>query len=84
LLAGTFNEIKLTLPAFLQTTEESLREAENKYVGPEHRHRKLYACIETSVRALNPALRSLLSGLRCRISHELLGAKSGFLIEQSF
>jgi tetratricopeptide (TPR) repeat protein len=63
LLAGAFNEISLSLPAFLQTTEERLREAENKYVGPEHRHRKLYACIETSVRSLTPALRSLLSGL---------------------
>jgi tetratricopeptide (TPR) repeat protein len=63
LLAGAFNEISLSLPAFIQTTEERLREAENKYVGPEHRHRKLYACIETSVRSLTPALRSLLSGL---------------------
>ncbi len=63
LLAGAFNEISLSLSAFLQTTEEHLREAKNKYVGPEHRHRKLYACIETSVRSLDPALRSLLSGL---------------------
>jgi tetratricopeptide (TPR) repeat protein len=63
LLAGAFNEISLSLPAFIQTTEERLREAENKYVGLEHRHRKLYACIETSVRSLTPALRSLLSGL---------------------
>jgi tetratricopeptide (TPR) repeat protein len=63
LLAGAFNEIKLSLPAFLQTIEERLQDAENKYVGPEHRHRKLYACIETSVRALNPVLHSLLSGL---------------------
>jgi tetratricopeptide (TPR) repeat protein len=63
LLAGAFNEIEASLPTFLQTTMERLREAENKYVGPEHRHRKLYACIETSVRSLDPAVRSLLSGL---------------------
>ena len=63
LLAGAFNEISLPLSAFLQTTEQRLLEAENKYVGAEHRHRKLYACIETSVRSLHPSLRSLLSGL---------------------
>jgi len=63
LLAGAFNDGGSSLSAFLQGTEERLREAENKYVGLEHRHRKLYACIETSVRSLDPSLRSLLSGL---------------------
>ena len=63
LLAGAFNDSGLSLSAFLQTAEQRLIEAENKYVGPEHRHRKLYACIETSVRSLSPSLRAFLSGL---------------------
>ena len=39
-------------------------QAENKYLGQEHRQRTLYACIELSVRSLSNDLRDLLSELR--------------------
>ncbi len=63
LLGGAFNASKLALKVFVQQCEARLVEAENKYIGPEHRHRKLYACIETSVRSLEPPVLALLSGL---------------------
>jgi tetratricopeptide (TPR) repeat protein len=40
-----------------------LLQAENKYVGPEHRQRTLYASIDISVRYLDTELRTLFSGL---------------------
>ena len=63
LLGGAFNFSAISLVAFVRQCEEQLVNAENKYLGQEHRHRKLYACIETSVRYLNNDLRNLLSGL---------------------
>jgi tetratricopeptide (TPR) repeat protein len=63
LLGGAFNEITLPLQTFIEQCEIYLMQAENKYVGIEHRQRKLYASIETSVRYLNTELRTLLGGL---------------------
>ena len=63
LLGGAFNASAITLSAFLAAYEEQLVRAENKYVGLEHRHRTLFACIETSVRSLDADLRAMLSGL---------------------
>jgi tetratricopeptide (TPR) repeat protein len=63
LLGGTFNEITLPLQAFIQQCETYLMQAENKYASLDHRHRTLYACIDTSVRYLDTDLRSLLGGL---------------------
>jgi tetratricopeptide (TPR) repeat protein len=63
LLGGAFNGTSAPLATFVQECEKRLLEAENKYVGPEHRHRKLYACLEASVRALEPSVAALLSGL---------------------
>jgi tetratricopeptide (TPR) repeat protein len=63
LLGGAFNLSTISLPTFVQDCETQLLAAENKYVGSEHRHRNLYACIETSVRYLDEAHRRLFSGL---------------------
>jgi hypothetical protein len=63
LLGGAFNESAITLPAFVKDCESQLLQAENKYVGAEHRHRTLYACIDTSVRYLDDELTDLLSKL---------------------
>jgi tetratricopeptide (TPR) repeat protein len=63
LLGGAFNASALALPAFLEEHQEQLVKAENKYVGPDHRHRTLYANIDTSVRYLDAELRALLSKL---------------------
>ena len=56
LLGGAFNESAISLPAFVKDCEAHLLHAENKYVGAEHRHRTLYACIDTSVRYLDDEL----------------------------
>jgi len=63
LLGGTFNENAVTLRAFVKDCEQHLLQAENKYVGAEHRHRTLYACIDTSVRYLDAELADLFSKL---------------------
>src|SRR5579883_971350 len=63
LLAGAFKEISLPLVDFLTDCEHYLLQAENKYAGLDHRHRTLYACIDTSVRYLSDDQRTLLSGL---------------------
>ncbi len=63
LLGKAFNASAISLPAFLQECVTFLAQAENKYLGPEHRHRTLNACIEISVRYLDTNLRALLSGL---------------------
>jgi tetratricopeptide (TPR) repeat protein len=63
LLGGAFNDSAVSLPAFVKDCETYLLQAENKYVGAEHRHRTLYACIDTSVRYLNDELADLLSKL---------------------
>ena len=63
LLAGTFKEISLPLADFLKDCDRHLLEAENKYLGLDHRHRTFYACIDTSVRYLSDDQRTLLSRL---------------------
>jgi len=63
LLGSAFNDISIPLHAFVAEYEEQLGKAENKYENEDHRHRRLYACIDTSVRYLDGNLRSLLSGL---------------------
>jgi tetratricopeptide (TPR) repeat protein len=63
LLGGAFNESAVSLPAFIKDCEAHLLQAENIYVGVEHRHRTLYACIDTSVRYLDDELTDLLSKL---------------------
>jgi tetratricopeptide (TPR) repeat protein len=63
LLGGAFNASIISLPAFFEAYEARLLTAENKYVEVEHRHRTLYASIETSVRYLGVDLRNLFSGL---------------------
>ena len=63
LLGGTFNESAVSLPAFVKDCETYLLQAEDKYVGAEHRHRTLYACIDTSVRYLDAELAQLFSKL---------------------
>ena len=63
LLGGTFNESAVSLPAFVKDCEIHLLQAEDKYVEAEHRHRTLYACIDTSVRYLDAELAQLFSKL---------------------
>jgi hypothetical protein len=63
LLGGAFNKSPISLNAFLTACEKHLLEAENKYVGAAHRHRTLYACIETSVRYLDAELALFFSKL---------------------
>ncbi len=63
LLGGTFNDSAVALPAFVKDCEIHLLQAENKYVGAEHRHRTLYACMDTSVRYLDAELAELFSKL---------------------
>ncbi len=50
LLAKAFNESAIPLQIFIADYEAQLLKAENKYTGVDHRHRTLYACIDTSVR----------------------------------
>jgi len=63
LLSSAFNASDLALSAFVDEYEAQLSSAVNKYAGADHRHRTLYASIDTSVRYLDTTLRSLLSGL---------------------
>jgi tetratricopeptide (TPR) repeat protein len=63
LLGGAFNASAISLQGFIEEWDEQLLQAENKYVGIEHRQRTLYASIETSIRHLNADLRALFSGL---------------------
>ena len=63
LLGGAFNAGSVALQTFLEDNDTQLLRAENTYVGEEHRHRTLYACIDTSVRYLDAELRALLSKL---------------------
>lgn len=64
LLAGAFNEIDLSLHAFLVEHEKRLLETEDLYVAIEHRHRTIKACLETNVYYLDEKSRALLDGLR--------------------
>jgi hypothetical protein len=63
LLGGAFNASGIPLSTFVQQCDEQLVQVEDRYIGEEHRHHKLYACIETSVRYLNNELRHLLRDL---------------------
>jgi tetratricopeptide (TPR) repeat protein len=63
LLGGTFNDSAVALPAFVKDCEIHLLQAENKYVGTEHRHRTLYVCIDTSMRYLDAELADVFSKL---------------------
>ncbi|HEY1352318.1 MAG TPA: CHAT domain-containing protein [Ktedonobacteraceae bacterium] len=63
LLARVFGETKQSLEELLATAEAQLIQAHDTYLGPEHRHYKLYACIEVSVRSLEPDLRAVLGAL---------------------
>jgi len=63
LLGGAFNETAERLAEFVKQAEERLLKAEDIYKGEDHRHRTLYASLETSVRYLPDELRQLLSGL---------------------
>ena len=63
LLGGAFNQIKLSLPEFIRDYDAHLLAAEDKFIGIEHRHRTLYASIDTSVRYLDADLLHLFSRL---------------------
>jgi len=63
LLGAAYNASAISLQSFIDEYETHLMRAENEYVYETHRHRTLYACIETSVCYLNTHLCSLLSGL---------------------
>jgi tetratricopeptide (TPR) repeat protein len=63
LLGSAFDTSQHSLEAFLKEYELTLSNANDKYRTEDHRHRSLYASIETSVRYLTPELRDLLSGL---------------------
>ncbi|MSP14405.1 MAG: tetratricopeptide repeat protein [Chloroflexi bacterium] len=63
LLGGAFNARDIPLADFTQQYEAELLQAQDRYKAEDHRHRTLYAAIDTSVRTLAPELRALLSGL---------------------
>ncbi len=63
LLGGAFDASKIPLEEFVHLVEDTLLQAEDKYKHEDHRHRTLYASIETSARYLDEAQRALLSGL---------------------
>ena len=63
LLGLAFNETNISLEQFITEHETRLLNAENRYKAVDHRHRTLYASIETSVRYLDNAHKALLSGL---------------------
>ena len=63
LLGGAFNASSIALSDFVTEHETQLLAAEDRYKAENHRHRKLYASIDTSIRYLDDDLRDLLSGL---------------------
>lgn len=63
LLGLAFNAISLSLLEFIQRHEVQLLQAEDRYKKEEHRHRTLFAAIDTSTRYLPEEARQLLSGL---------------------
>jgi tetratricopeptide (TPR) repeat protein len=63
LLGGAFDASAISLETFVREVENTLLQAEDKYKHEDHRHRTLYASIETSVRYLDETERALLSGL---------------------
>jgi tetratricopeptide (TPR) repeat protein len=63
LLSGAFNVTAISLQTFIEEYEIQLLNAENKYAALDHRHRTLFASIETSARYLNATLSQLFSRL---------------------
>jgi tetratricopeptide (TPR) repeat protein len=63
LLGGAFDASGISLDEFVQQVEETLLQAEDKYKYEDHRHKTLFASIETSVRYLDEPTKVLLSGL---------------------
>lgn len=63
LLGGAFDASKIHLKEFVHQVGTTLLQAEDKYKHEDHRHRTLYASIETSIRYLDDAQRELLSKL---------------------
>ena len=63
LLGRAFDVCDLLLEEFAHQVENTLLEADDKYKQEDHRHRTLYACIETSVRYLDETQKRLLSWL---------------------
>lgn len=79
LLGSTFNGSTSTLKAFMEEYKTQAMSAQNKYRHLDHRHRSLYACIDTSVRHLPAELRTLLSNLSIFHAPFLPVAAEGFL-----
>jgi tetratricopeptide (TPR) repeat protein len=63
LLGRAFNASQIPLATFVGGYEAELLKAEDKYKNEDHRHRTLYASIETSISYLDKDARDLLSGL---------------------
>ena len=63
LLGGAFDACELKPEDFIRQYEQILTDAQDKYKHLDHRHRSLYASIDTSVRYLSDDLHRLLSGL---------------------
>jgi tetratricopeptide (TPR) repeat protein len=63
LLGGAFASSATPLADFVAEYEARLVAAADRYRSLDHRHRTLYASIETSVRSLDDNLRRLLAGL---------------------
>jgi tetratricopeptide (TPR) repeat protein len=63
LLGLAFNETSISLEQFIAEHEARLLKAENRYHKEDHRHRTLYASMETSVRYLDEPHKALLSAL---------------------
>jgi tetratricopeptide (TPR) repeat protein len=61
LLGGAFDASGISLDEFVLEVETTLLGAEDKYKHEDHRHRTLFASIETSVRYLDNSTRHLLS-----------------------
>ena len=59
LLGKTFNKTTLSLASIIADYESHLLNAEDKYQDVDHRHRTLYAGLETSLRYLNNDLQTL-------------------------
>ena len=63
LLGGAFDASTASLEEFLSEIEAALLQAEDKYKHEDHRHRTLFASIETSVRYLTDKQKRIFSGL---------------------
>lgn len=79
LLGSAFNVSTSSLNAFIEEYETQAMSAQNKYRHLDHRHRSLYACIDTSVRYLNADMRTLLSTLSIFHAPFLLEAAKALL-----